>query len=85
MSIECKHDTCRNKYECERRVSDGMIATTHGTGPFHPAVRFGKMLWYWPNITFEREDTACEWAIESIRGALESAQRHTDEWNIYQA
>jgi hypothetical protein len=83
MSIDCTHETCKNRFECDRQVSDGLTPTTYGTGPFHPAVRFGKVLHYWPNITQETEAAAYEWAQNAVDNALTTAQQHTDSWNIW--
>ena len=50
---------------------------------YHPAVRHGSEVWYWPNVKFSTEKAAYDWAngaLEDIRG---SAQSIVNEWNIW--
>lgn len=58
-------------------------ATTYGTGPYHPAIRTGKDVMYWPNITFATEDEAYAWAAKSLYHAYDAADQVAREWNIY--
>lgn len=56
-----------------------VIATTVGTGPFKPAVRWNKRVWAHPTREFEHEDNALDFAKrvvtqvgDAINGALSS-------------
>jgi hypothetical protein len=60
-------------------------ATTYGTGPFHPAIRDGRDVWYWPNRTFMLEDDAYEAASLAIKDAWDAAQAVAKEWNVIKA
>ena len=61
----------------------GVQATTYGLGPFHPAIRNGKTVWYWPNITMENEDDAYRHALISLSDACEGFLNVFQQWNIY--
>ncbi len=62
---------------------DGVFPTSYGTGPFYPAIRNGKQVYYWPNITFETENEACQRALVSLADALQPAIDHVKGWNVY--
>lgn len=70
-----------NKYE----IQGGVIATTYGDGPFHPAfrIRATGVLYYWPNITYPNEEDAVALAKESINDAFEKAAEYMSQWNVY--
>jgi len=61
---------------------NGLIPTSYGTGPFHPAVRNGRRLYYWPNITFATEDEAYGRAALSLSDAVQSTADHVKGWNM---
>lgn len=63
----------------------GVDATTYGHGPFHPAIRNGRIVWYWPNITFPKEDEAHEWAKLALAEALQTTIQNVARWNVYKA
>lgn len=69
----------------EFNFHNGVSATSYGTGPFHPAIRNGKDVWYWPNITFASEDEAYHRAVLSLADALQPAFANIAGWNIYLA
>lgn len=64
---------------------EGVIPTSHGTGPFHPAIRNGRNVRYWPNITFKHEHEAYARAVLSLADALQPAIDHVAEWNMIEA
>jgi hypothetical protein len=64
---------------------DGVSPTSHGSGPFHPAIRNGKRVLFWPNITFATEDEAARRAVISLADALQPTIDHVAEWNIREA
>lgn len=65
------------------RAKLDMISTTYGPGPFHPAVRDSRgSVWFWPNITYETEDEAVDWANTMLSDAEREAQTVVDLWNI---
>ena len=61
----------------------GAIPTSHGTGPFHPAIRNGNQVLYWPNITFGSEDEAYNFAVRSLADALQPTADIIKDWNIW--
>lgn len=63
----------------------GLIPTSYGIGPFHPAIRNGNRLWYWPNITFPTEDEAYRRAMICLSDAIQPASAVIDRWNIWEA
>lgn len=67
----------------EINFHDGIFATSYGTGPFHPAIRNGTQVYYWPNITFATEDEAYGRAILSLSDALQPAIDNVKAWNVY--
>lgn len=60
------------------------VATTTGLGPFHPAIRSMISGWilYWPNITFETEDAAHEYAVAHMQQAENAAEAIAQTWNL---
>ena len=60
----------------------GVWATSYGLGPFHPAIRNGQDLYYWPNITHETEDLARQWAKEVLDSCVLEANYRTEDWNV---
>lgn len=66
-------------------VEFATVATSYGTGPFHPAIRNGKRVLYWPNITKATEDEAYEFAAKALEDAYGAACEVADNWNVYQA
>jgi hypothetical protein len=60
----------------------GVIPTSYGPGPFHPAIRNGSRVWYWPNVTFATEDEAYWRALLSLADALQSTIEHVKTWNV---
>ena len=62
---------------------EGIVPTTYGLGPFHPAIRNGYDVWYWPNITFATEDEALHRATLSLADALQPMVDIVASWNIY--
>jgi hypothetical protein len=67
----------------EINFNDGVFATSFGTGPFHPAIRNGKQLYYWPNITFATESEAHDRACLSLADALQPTIDVVRCWNVY--
>lgn len=67
-----------------QRIEFRTFATTHGTGPFHPAIRDLGRVMYWPNISFDNEDEAYHWAERALRPLREEANRVALQWNIWQ-
>lgn len=62
---------------------EGLTPTSYGSGPFHPAIRNGRNLWYWPNITFPDEDSAYQRAVEALASVLHSAGQEMAGWNMW--
>ena len=58
-------------------------ATTKGNGPFHPAIRIGERVMQWPNITFESEHEAWEWARKALADALQPALETMNQWYVW--
>lgn len=58
-------------------------ATTHGQGPFYPAIRRGTSVFYWPNITCKKEDEAYERASLALKDAYDAANAVASQWNVY--
>jgi hypothetical protein len=55
-------------------------------GKWHPAIRDGQKLWYWPNISFLKHNTAQALADEYIADAWvdgDKAQAVVDGWNLW--
>jgi hypothetical protein len=67
----------------EINFHDGIFATSYGLGPFHPAIRNGKRVYYWPNITFASEDQAYERACLTLADALQPTADIVRDWNVY--
>lgn len=61
----------------------GVQATSYGSGPFYPAIRNGRHIWYWPNITMLTKDEAQQRARYYLADALKSAIERIAEWNIH--
>lgn len=62
-----------------------VAATSEAVGCYHPAVRWRDSIWYWPNITYSRDEDALGWAIDTIHkheveGDL--AMAFVYDWNI---
>jgi len=60
------------------------FATSYGSGPFHPAIRQGRGLFYWPNRTFETEDEAQMTAQLALDDAYNAANALVVHWNLLQ-
>lgn len=67
------------------RIELRTVATTHGAGPFHPAIRDLARVMYWPNITFDTEDEAYLWAGMEIAEVQRAVDDITDNWNVWKA
>jgi hypothetical protein len=65
------------------RIEFATHATSYGTGPFHPAIRAGSDVKYWPNVTFHSEDEAYDFAAKALKDAYDAAASVAREWNIY--
>jgi len=65
------------------RIEFGTVASSYGSGPFHPALRTGSDCTYWPNITFDSEDEATDFAAKALKDAYDAAASVAKEWNIY--
>ena len=50
---------------------------------YHPAIRHGSQVWYWPNITYSTEKGAYDWANSALENIRFGAQSIVDEWNLY--
>ena len=57
--------------------------TSHGVGPFHPALRTGQQLMYWPNVTFDNEDDAFSFATKAFKDMYDAAVAVAQQWNVY--
>lgn len=66
-----------------QRIEFRTFATTHGSGPFHPAIRDLSRVMYWPNITFDNEDEAHAWAEQALKPLREYVNRQALDWNIW--
>ncbi len=64
-------------------TAQAIYATTYGTGPFHPAIRNGREVYYWPNVTFRDENAAYAKACETLADAQEAFNAVVRGWNIY--
>lgn len=53
-----------------------------GHGKFHPGVRRGLEIHYWPNVKCVNEDIAYEHARLAIIDASEAANRIISQWNV---
>jgi hypothetical protein len=67
------------------RIEFATYATSYGTGPFHPAIRTGSDVMYWPNIIKATEDEAYDFAAKALKDAYDAAASVAREWNIYSA
>ncbi len=68
------------------RIEFATQASSYGLGPFHPALRTaGTMVMYWPNITFDNEDQAFDYAALALKRAWDAANAVAREWNIFPA
>lgn len=65
------------------RIEFQTTATSIGTGPFKPAIRTGVDVMYWPNISFDDEDKAYNFAAKALKDAYDAANAVAQEWNIY--
>ena len=67
-----------------RRIELALIATTYGTGPYHPAYRslHGDLTWYWPNVTKETEEEAYKFALRAMKDAEDAAETVAQQWNL---
>lgn len=64
-------------------INAGVIPTTYGTGPFHPAMRVGAVVTYWPNVTYPTEDEAYAWAKTALEQVMFVPLRDMNAWNIW--
>lgn len=65
------------------RIEFATHATSIGTGPFSPALRTGNDVMYWPNVSFDNEDQAYEFAAKALKSAYDAAAAVAQEWNIF--
>lgn len=65
------------------RIEFRTIASSHGTGPFHPALRTGSDCMYWPNVTYQTEDEAYDFAAKALKDAYDASTSVAQQWNIY--
>jgi hypothetical protein len=63
-------------------IRGGVIATTFGNGPFHPAFKVNNQVYYWPNVTRATEEEAWEWAIDTLGYAFKEAALVMSGWNV---
>jgi len=63
----------------------GIMPTTYGLGPFHPAISTNAGVWYWPNITYPTEEEAYLRAAEIVDDAIAQLQATVHGWNIAKA
>lgn len=61
-----------------------LVPTTvsDGQGKFHPGVKHGLEIHYWPNIKCSNEDMAYERARMAINDAREAANSVISQWNV---
>lgn len=60
------------------------IATSHGLGPYYPALRTDRLVYYWPNITKPTEDEAIAWAQAALDAVEHAIETITRTWNVYE-
>lgn len=65
------------------RIEFATHATSIGSGPFKPAIQTGNDIMYWPNISFDNEDQAYEFAAKALKDAYDAANAVAQEWNIH--
>jgi hypothetical protein len=67
------------------RIEFATVATSVGTkAPFKPALRTGNSVMYWPNVSFDTEDQAFDFAAKALKDAYDAANAVAREWNIYE-
>jgi hypothetical protein len=66
-------------------IQGGIVATTLGSGPFHPAfnVKATNTTYYWPNVTHPDEEQAASWARAALNGVFAQAAEDMSKWNIW--
>jgi len=69
----------------KQQIQLGLIATSYGLGPFHPAFSIHETVWYWPNITMGTEEEAVHHARRALNDAERAAQDVIHSWNIVKA
>jgi len=65
------------------RIEFKTYATSIGNGPFHPAIRTGSDVMYWPNITCMTETEAYDHAAKALKDAYDAANSVAVRWNVF--
>lgn len=63
-------------------ITQGMLITTYGLGPFYPAISIGSRLWYWHELPHETEDEAYLCAAAFAKEAEDEANHVVSGWNV---